>query len=220
MDYYSIIGREKEAATTRYSRAGKLYTWQSNILLPYGSCNSPSLHPGPWPSRCGQTRSTAARYVTWTSDVFLPARNFKRYGCTCSFHSCYEFRVVLPTCVSRYNSVGENGRETKKRNGRFELLQILEIFLERKIIVQTLNYVQWGWMFTCINVKTLEEFFLCPLEGEGGRIALGIYIYIHTRHSFAKGRIEVFSLVKKTFHEEEYIFSRWFAKDCVSIYIK
>lgn len=63
-----------------------------------------------------------------------------------------------------------------------------------------------GWMFTCINVKTLEEFFLCLLEREGGRIARGIYIYTHTRHSFAKGRIEVFSLVKKTFHEEEYIY--------------
>lgn len=137
--------REKQATAmflelVNRGSSGKLYTWQSNILLPYGSWNSPSLHPGPWPSRRGQTRSTAARYVTWTSDVFSP-RGISRNGCTCSFHSCYEFRVVLPTCIWQYNSYvsdGKNGKGRKKREwksgGVVQLLQILKIFFQRRII--------------------------------------------------------------------------------------
>lgn len=155
--------------------SGKLYTWQSNILLPYGSWNSPSLHPGPWPSRCGQTRSTAARYVTWTSDVFSP-RGISRNGCTCSFHSCHEFRVVLPTCIWQYNSYvspERMGRKRRKGNGKagsgWAVTNLEDIFWTKNYMSRLrITYNEQTWMFTCINVKTLGEFFLCPVGRDGG----------------------------------------------------
>ena len=110
----------------------------------------------------------------------LPRGISRTNGCTCSFHSCHEFRVVLPSRAFdntiRTFGYGKNGEETKKREERksrwgvaVELLQILKIFFSTENYMSRLRitYNEQTWMFTCINVKTLEEFFL-SLSGRGG----------------------------------------------------
>lgn len=161
--------------------SGKLYTWQSNILLPYGSWYSPSLHLLDHDPQGAVKHSLDSRAICnmnfWCvlSREEFQERTVARVRSIRATNSESFYRRAFDNTIRTFG-YGKNGEETKKREERksgwgvaVELLQILKIFFSTENYMSRLRitYNEQTWMFTRINVKTLEEFFL-SLSGRGG----------------------------------------------------
>ena len=126
-------------------------------------------------------RSTAARYVTWTSDVFSPARNFKNER----LHVFVPFVPRIPSrstesCIWQYNSYvrlrkewrgneEKGGTEKWVGSGCWTVTNLEDIFFNGELYVETSNYVQWAnmdvYLYKCENTRRILSFFVRSRRG-------------------------------------------------------